>query len=169
MRKVVQLDILLAIILIFFSVALFCFVIPAQINEPSYIKSKYLSPAFIPRLFTICLGLVALILLAQSVPQLKHKQQKTPQFEQKTAHGSNAKKKRYLALFLWGVCCLFVYSIELFGILIPSILFLGALISYFGEKRWVLNLSIMILIPTFLYLFFHVIVNVQFPEGILLT
>jgi hypothetical protein len=169
MRKVVQLDILLAIILIFFSVALFYFVIPSQINEPSYINSKYLSPAFIPRLFSICLGCVALLLLAQSVAQLKDKQQKKAQFEQKTDLVSKTRKKQYLAFFLWGSCCLFVYSVELLGILIPSILFLGALLSYFGEKRWILNLSIMILIPTFLYLFFHVIVNVQFPEGILLT
>jgi hypothetical protein len=168
MRKVVQLDILLAIILIFFSVVLVSFIIPAQINEPSYIKSKYLSPAFIPRLFSICLGCVALVLLAQSAAHLKNKQQK-PQAEQKTALDSSVKKSRYLAVGLWGFCCLFVYSVELLGILIPSILFLGALISYFGEKRWVLNLSIMILVPTLLYLFFHLIVNVQFPKGILLT
>jgi len=60
-----------------------------------------------------------------------------------------------------------VLSLEFFGILIPSILFLGALMFYFGQKRWFLIIIIMILVPLFLYLFLHGIANVQFPTGIL--
>lgn len=168
MNKEIKLDIVLTVVLIAFSVALLGFLIPAQINEPGYIKSKYLSPAFAPRLFSICLGGIALILLAQSVARLKKKPAKSEvESDEKTAPASNAGKGRSLAVFLWISCCLFVLTVEFFGILIPSVLFLGALMFYFGQKRWSLILSIMILVPLFLYLFLHNIANVQFPAGIL--
>ena len=168
MNKEIKMDIVLVVALIAISVALLGILIPHQINVPGYIKSKYLSPAFIPQLFSICLGGIALILLAQTVARLKKKPAEGAlQSDEKLTHVSTAKKGQILAFLLWGACCLFVLSLEFFGMLIPSILFLGALMFYFGQKRWFLIIIIMILVPLFLYLFLHGIANVQFPTGIL--
>jgi hypothetical protein len=168
MDKEIKTNLVLALMLIFFSVALLFFVIPSQINEPSYIKSKYLSPAFVPRVFTIYLGLMALVLFFRSVSHLKKS-------SSKKAVRSAGKKNppavewwgQWIAAFIWISCCLFILAVEFFGILIPSILFLGALMVCFGQKKWLLVLSVMILVPLLLYLFLHDIANVQFPQGIL--
>ena len=168
MNKDIKLDIVLTIAVVAFSVVLIGFLIPAQINEPGYIKSKYLSPAFVPRLFSIFLGAVALILLGQSVARLKKRPAKSEaRSGGKAPPAANARRGAILAALLWVSCCLFVLSVEFFGVLIPSILYLGGLMFYFGQKRWFLVLSIMILVPLFLYLFLHNIANVQFPTGIL--
>ena len=74
-----------------------------------------------------------------------------------------------IAVLIWVSCCFFILAVELFGILIPSILFLGALMVFFGQKKWLLVLSIMILVPLLLYLFLHDIATVQFPKGILFS
>jgi len=168
MNKEIKLDIMLTVAVIAISAVLLGFLIPSQINEPGYIKSKYLSPAFAPRLFSISLGGIALILLAQSVARLKNPPTKSDvQPGKKVPPSSDTRRGQILAVLLWISCCLFVFSVELFGILIPSILFLGALMFYFGQKKWYLILSIMTLVPLFLYLFLHYIANVQFPTGIL--
>jgi hypothetical protein len=168
MNKEIKLDIILTIAVIAFAVLLVGFLIPTQINEPGYIKSKYLSPAFVPRLFSIFLGAVALILLGQSVARLKKLPGKREaRSDEKAIPAANARRGPILAALLWVSCCLFVLAVEFFGILVPSILFLGGLMFYFGQKRWLLILSIMILVPLSLYLFLHHIANVQFPAGIL--
>ena len=168
MNKEIKLDIVLTIAVVAFAVVLLGVLIPAQINEPGYIKSKYLSPAFAPRLFSIFLGVIGLALFVQSVARLKKLPSKSEtQSEEKATPASNVRRGRILAPLLWVSCCLFVLAVEFFGILTPSILFLGGLMFYFGQKRWLLILGIMILVPLFLYLFLHHLANVQVPTGIL--
>jgi len=168
MNKEIKLDIVLTIAVFAIAVVLVAFLIPAQINEPGYIKSKYLSPAFAPRMFSIFLGVVALVLLAQSLVRLKKQPKESDaQTGEKAPPDANARRGPVLAVLLWVSCCLFVLTVELFGILGPSILYLGGVMFYFGQRRWPLILSIMILVPLILYLFLHNIANVQFPAGIL--
>jgi len=168
MNKEIKLDIILTIAVIAFAVLLVGFLIPAQINEPGYIKSKYLSPAFVPRVFSIFLGAVALILLGQSVARLKKLPGKSEaRSDEQETPAANARRGAILAVLLWASLCLFMLAVQFFGILVPSILFLGGLMFYFGQKRWLLILSIMILVPVILYLFLHNVANVQFPTGIL--
>jgi hypothetical protein len=168
MNKEIKLDIVLTIAVVAFAVVLVGLLIPAQISEPGYIKSKYLSPAFAPRLFSIFLGVIGLALFVQSVARLKKRPAKREaRSDGKAPPAANARRGPILAALLWVSCCLFVLAVEFFGILIPSILFLGGLMFYFGQKKWFLILGIMILVPLFLYLFLHNIANVQFPTGIL--
>ncbi len=172
MDKEIKSNIVLAVVLIFFSVVLLIFVIPSQINEPSYIKSKYLSPAFVPRVFTVYLGLTALVLFFRSVLKLRKSSSKKKREIQpagKAALTAAGWREQWIAVCIWISCCFFILAVEFFGILIPSILFLGALMVSFGQKKWLLVLSIMILVPILLYLFLHNIAKVQFPPGILFS
>ena len=170
MDKEIKSNLVLAIVLIFFSVVLLFVVIPSQINEPSYIKSKYLSPAFVPRVFTVYLGLMAFVLFFRSISHLKiSSSRKAVQSVGKETPTAAGRREQWIAVFIWISCCFFILAIEFFGILIPSILFLGALMVFFGQKKWFLVLSIMILVPLLLYLFLHDIAKVQFPKGILFS
>ncbi len=71
MDKEIKSDIVLTFVLLFFSVVILFIIIPSQINEPGYIKSTYLSPAFVPRVFTIFIGFMALLLFFRSITRLK--------------------------------------------------------------------------------------------------
>ena len=68
MDEEIKSDIVLTFVLLFFSVVILFIIIPSQINEPGYIKSTYLSPAFVPRVFTVFLGFMALLLFFRSIP-----------------------------------------------------------------------------------------------------
>ena len=46
-------------------------------------------------------------------------------------------------------------------------LLLGILMYFFGQKRRAVIVSILIIVPLILYLFFHGLANVSFPKGIL--
>ena len=170
MDKEIKSDIVLTFVLLFFSVVILFIIIPSQINEPGYIKSTYLSPAFVPRVFTVFIGFMALLLFFRSITRLKKSSSKKDMhpagIETLTAEGRRGHR---IAVLIWVSCCFFILAVELFGILIPSILFLGALMVFFGQKKWLLVLSIMILVPLLLYLFLHDIANVQFPKGILFS
>ena len=78
-----------------------------------------------------------------------------------------AVKEQFLVLNIWLVCVLYIFSIYLVGIIIPSALLLGILMFFFGQKRWTIIVSILIIVPLMLYLFFHELANVSFPPGIL--
>jgi hypothetical protein len=67
------------------------------------------------------------------------------------------------------ICFVFALSIKYFGMVIPSILFLGSMMSYFGQRKSVLVLIIMLLVPLILYFFFHDLANVVLPKGTLFS
>ena len=167
MDKEIKSNIVLTVVLLFFSGVILFVIIPSQINEPNYIKSKYLSPAFVPRVFTAYLGFMALLLLLRAIARLKKSSSKKAfQSAGNETLTEEGRRGQGIAVLIWVSCCLFVLAIEFFGFLIPSILFLGALMVFFGQKKWLLVLSIMVLVPLLLYLFLHDIAQVQFPKGI---
>ena len=167
MDKEIKSNIVLTVVLLFLSVVILFVIIPSQINEPNYIKSKYLSPAFVPRVFTAYIGFMALLLLFRSIARLKKSSSnKAIQSDEKENLPEEGRQGQGIAVLIWVSCCFFVLAVEFFGFLIPSILFLGALMVFFGQKKWLLVLSIMVLVPLLLYLFLHDIAQVQFPKGI---
>ena len=79
-------DIVPAILLIVFSIILYWIIIPGQIHIPSQVKSAFLSPAFAPRVFTLFLGLMALVLLLMTLVRLRPGSP-TPSIERLNKHG----------------------------------------------------------------------------------
>jgi hypothetical protein len=159
-------DIVPAVLLIVFSIILYWIIIPGQIHIPSQVKSAFLSPAFAPRVFTLFLGLMALVLLLMTFVHLRPGSP-TPSIERVNKQGILREEGVVVTILI--ICFVFALSIKYFGMVIPSILFLGSMMSYFGQRKSVLVLIIMLLVPLILYFFFHDLANVVLPKGTLFS
>jgi asparagine N-glycosylation enzyme membrane subunit Stt3 len=168
MNKNRKSDIIFAIVLLGLVAVLYWQIIPDQISVPAMIKSPYLSPAFSPRVFTLYLGVMAVILLLTALAEQKRNGPgKDPGPDEKKAMLNKAVREQLLVFAIWLVCVFYIGSIYIVGIIIPSALLLGVLMFFFGQKRWTIIVSILIVVPLLLYLFFHGLANVSFPKGIL--
>ena len=170
MNKNRKSDIVFAIVLLGLVAVLYWQIIPDQISVPAMIKSPYLSPAFSPRAFTLYLGVMAIILLLTALAEQKRNgsgKNLGSGSDEKKVILKKAVKEQLLVFAIWLVCALYIGFIYIAGIIIPSALLLGVLMYFFGQKRWTIILSILIVVPLLLYLFFHGLANVSFPKGIL--
>ena len=169
MRKDSKSDIFLAIALLGIVALIYWVIIPTQISVPATIQSTYLSPAFSPRVFSLYLGVMAAVLLVISI--IDWRKSTSTAAQQHTGDSGmkvkSAVKEQLLVFGIWVVCVIYICSIYFVGIIIPSALLLGVLMVFFGQKRPVVVVSILIVAPLILYLFFHDLANVSFPQGIL--
>jgi putative tricarboxylic transport membrane protein len=159
-------DIVPAVILIVSSIVLYWIIIPNQIHVPSQVKSAFLSPAFAPKAFTLFLGCMALVLLLFALVRLRL------DFTIASIKRLNMKgilREEGVVFAIVIICFVFVVSIEYLGMVIPSIFFLGIMMSYFGQRKWGLILIIMLLVPLILYFFFHDLAKVVLPKGSLFS
>lgn len=166
MGKTHKSDIAPAIILIVSSIVLYWIIIPNQIHTPSQVKSAFLSPAFAPKVFTLFLGLMALVLLLLVLIRLRTGPP-TPGVER--INMKDILREEGVVIIILIICFVFALSIEYFGMVIPSICFLGIMMSYFGQRKWGLVLIIMLLVPLILYFFFHDLAKVVLPKGSLFS
>ena len=168
MKKDFKSDIVFSIVLLGIVAVLYWQIIPTQISVPSMIKSPYLSPAFSPRVFTLYLGVMAVILLLTSLTgRGQTKPEEGRGSDEKMMALKKTVKEQLLVFGIWLICVLYIGSIYIAGIIIPSALLLGVLMYFFGQKRRAVIISILIIVPLSLYLFFHGLANVSFPKGIL--
>lgn len=169
MDKEIKSDIVLSVVLCCISLVILWVLIPGQISVPPSLRGKYLSPAFAPRAFTIFLLVMGIGLLIQSAAKAKSRALKTQtaMTEEVPGKPERAFKKHGISAAIWISFCIFLSIVHLIGILIPSILFLGILMVYFGQRRWGVVATVMILIPVVLYLFFHELAKINFPIGLL--
>lgn len=159
-------DIVPAILLIVSSIILYWIIIPGQIHIPSQVTSAFLSPAFAPKVFTLFLGLMGLVLLLITLVRSRTGSP-TPSIERVNKKG--ILREEGVVVIILIICFVFALSIKYFGMVFPSILFLGIMMSYFGQRKWVLVLTIMLLGPLILYFFFHDLAKVVLPKGTLFS
>jgi len=170
MGKVRKSDLIPAIFFILFSIVLYWIIIPDQIHIPSQVQSEFLSPAFAPKVFAFFLGLVAFILLLNSIVRIRRytlNASMKPGIEH--VEKKSLLREEGLVAAILIICCIFAVSIEYFGMVIPSIFFLGIMMAYFGQRKWILVLVIMLLVPLILYFFFHDLARVVLPKGSLFS
>jgi len=134
-------------------------IIPSQIQElRRYDASTGLSPAVFPKLSVFLIaGLSAIIILSS----LRSKDVAPREDRPALNMGSRA---RVITTFI--ILLAYVYLIGIVGYLVITPLALGLLMWYFGERRWLLILSLVILTTTGLFCFFRYIMYIILPEGI---
>jgi hypothetical protein len=169
LKREISSDIILSIALVVFSLIVLWVLIPGQISVPSSLRGKFLSPAFSPRIFTGFILAMAATLLIKSLLRLRGRPVKAGSTDRVMEAGEpeNRMRKHGIPFLIWLSCCLFLMTVHLFGFIFPSIFFLGALMVYFGQRRWVTVVSVMVLTPLILYIIFHGLAKINFPAGIL--
>ena len=147
--------------LFFVGVSLFnhFYVIPNQIFVPQQASFPGLSPAFYPKILTILLGFLGIVLAVQSLRSSYMKEERSEQVIGITAFS------RYISVI--ALSALYVYFIDLAGWLSTTIVILFVLMRLYGSKRWFLIFTLSIIVPLILFLFFEKIALVRLPRGFL--
>ncbi|NIS71429.1 MAG: hypothetical protein GTO12_21580, partial [Proteobacteria bacterium] len=145
-------------VLLIFSVVVYL-IIPIEIQAlMRYDASMGLSPAVFPKfsVFLIAGFSVVLILSGlRSKDVIFKEDRRTPRLGNRT---------RVITAF--AILVAYVYLLGIIGYLLLTPLALAFLMWYFGERRWFVILSVVILTTTGLFYFFRYIMYIILPEGI---
>ncbi len=133
-------------------------IIPTQIQElRRYDASMGLSPAVFPKLAVFLIAGLSLILVLFGLRFRNGEPQD---------HRALKWEAAVRRIITFGILIAYVFLIDLFGYLVITPLTLAFLMWFFGEKRWLLILTIAILITVGLFAFFRYFMYIILPEGI---
>ncbi len=151
-------DVVAGGVLLGFSVGVYL-IIPIEIQElMRYDASMGLSPAVFPKLSVFLIAVFSAILILFG---LRSKGIALGEDRQEPRMGSRA---RVITTFI--IILVYVYLIGILGYLVITPLALITLMWYFGERRWLLILSLAILTTAALFYFFRYVMYIILPEGI---
>jgi len=132
--------------------------IPYGIQEPKKVKFAALSPSYYPRLVGYCLFAFGLILLA------------TRWLSKKVDSDSSSNlHPRWVLIFISIVATLAAYYIALepLGFVLASAIAVFILLLLAGERSIAALISIPLILPIALHLFFTKVANIPIPSGVL--
>jgi hypothetical protein len=141
-------------LLVFGSALLFA--IPYQVET---LESDTLTPAFIPTAVTWIIVVLAAVLLARGIAGRRRNE-----------GGDQPRPERWrqslgVMGMVAGAAVLYVLAIPVLGYLLASGLALGAFSYLFGHRKWWQILTLMIVTPPALFLFFRYTMLVLLPGG----
>lgn len=140
--------------------------IPYGVKVPQSIKVAALSPAFWPKIIAWAAVLTSIALILEATllkqPDSADDDDAVKDAEYKLATLPATLRMLVLIATLFG----FYFSLTTFGMVATSILLIGAMMLFFGEKKYVMVASLSIGIPILLYLFFRYVASVPIPLGI---
>ncbi|MEI4261562.1 tripartite tricarboxylate transporter TctB family protein [Roseovarius sp. D0-M9] len=136
------------------------FVIPGGVATPSSVKHLPLSPAFLPYLLTVAIGVFALIHLLEAIF--------APHIPAEDEAGSLDPHPKWRSRVLMLSALLLVYLLlpSHLGMLATSMLVTIVLLAIGGERRPVILFGVGITVPLLVYLFFAHVAQVPLPLGI---
>ena len=135
-------------------------IIPMEIQElMRYDASTGLSPSVFPKLSLFFIALFSALLILWG---LRSKEAIAREDGETLKMGSRTRVVTTLIIL-----AAYIYLISILGYLVATPLALGLLMWYFGERRWLLILSVAILATTGISVFFRHVMYIILPEGIL--
>lgn len=135
-------------------------IIPMEIQElMRYDASTGLSPSVFPKLSLFLIALFSALLILWG---LRSKEAIAREDGETLKMGSGTRVVITLIIL-----AAYIYLISILGYLVATPLALGLLMWYFGERRWLVILSVAILATTGISVFFRHVMYIILPEGIL--
>ena len=151
-------DVIVGGVLLVFCLVVYL-IIPIEIQElMRYDASTGLSPAVFPKLSVFLIAGISAVLILSG---LRSKDAAPRQDRRPLRIGNRA---RVITTFI--ILLAYVYLVGILGYLVITPVALALLMWYFGERRWLLILSLAILTTTGLFYFFRYIMYIILPEGI---
>ncbi|MGB7271541.1 MAG: tripartite tricarboxylate transporter TctB family protein [Albidovulum sp.] len=153
-----------AIVFFLLGVASVLFLIPKGVTVPSTVKIAALSPDFWPKVISFATIAASVFLLVEALtmeqPVLDEKEdEEASQYQLDTLPSLLRVLVLIVALFV------FYFSLATLGVVAASILLLGAMMLYFGERNYLLIAVLSFGVPILLYLFFRYVASVPIPLG----
>ena len=139
-------NIMVGILLLLLAVVTYFVVIPSQVYQ---MGDSGLSPRFFPQMTTIAIGVSSFFLILSNFKKLKKSNKEI------TFHFSLVDKRDLKVLVAVGALFMFIILFEKLGFLVASIATLIPLIRFFGEKRYLLNITVSVGVSAFVFYFFE--------------
>lgn len=146
-------DRLSGLIVLFSSLVLFFFIIPAGVETNAGCPAAGLSPAFMPKLIALIMGFLSFLMVIKSGTKESLSRQRMF-------------SRNMLVTVL--IFILYIILVPRLGYLVSSIIFLPVILVFFGTRSWVIILPLSIILPVLLYWFFSRVMFVMLPEGLLI-
>jgi hypothetical protein len=156
-----RLDILFGIAIIILSVVFIVWVIPMGVDVPASVKALPLSPAFLPYTLSSLFGLMGLVCLLQATLGYG-----IPKETSELTFVARRKWQSKFALILV-IFSAFYTLPEILGMLPVSIICMGILVFFGGERNLRRGILVSVIIPFGVWLFFTQIAQVPLPEGLI--
>ena len=152
-------------ILIVLACALIYFwLIPAQIR---YRGQAEIGPDFFPRLLVVCGGICGAIIAFQAAMKLKKAGKLTPKALLADPQARvNFKKYARHGIFL-GSAILYMVAMQYIGFPAASVIYLAALLLFFGHSKPLVSLALSAVYVAVVYLVFTYAFKISFPKGFL--
>jgi hypothetical protein len=158
-------DLAAALIFLILGAATVLILIPRGVTVPGTVEVAALSPDFWPRLIAFGCIAASLFLLVEAVTM-------APPEEADAEGGEDAEYQlatlpaALRTLVLIAALFAFYFSLTTLGVVAASVVLLGAMMLFFGERHYVLVGAISLGLPLILYFFFRYAASVPIPLGI---
>jgi len=152
MKLKFNVDAYIGIGLFILSLIMYFFILPSQIKILTY-GAYGLSPFVFPKIATLGIMFLSVVLVINSFWKLKEKQ-----------YSKMVPRSWVIMLFLIG----YLFLIDLIGFLVASSVFLFALMMYLNRKNWLKYILVIFFFILINYIFFEKILKVMLPRGRLL-
>ncbi len=129
--------------------------------------SLVLSPGFYPRLLSVVLALLSVLLMFETVKK-KPEQEDCPPVQKKALLKTKGGK---LFLLTLGMLIIYPFCLEYLGFAVAAFVFIFVMISALSEdfkKNIVVILIISLSITVIMYLVFKIFLHIPFPQGFLI-
>ena len=153
-----------ALFLILGVVAIFILV-PQGVKVPSSVKTAALSPDFWPRIIAMGAVVASLALLVEA-KTLKQPPALDEDEEDASEYTYPFGQAAARALILIGALFIFYASLRTIGVVAASIILIGVMMLFFGERKYWLVTILAVGVPIMLYIFFRYVARVPIPLGI---
>lgn len=131
--------------------------VPLWVYVPESVAGTTNSPAMMPKVYCVALGILGSIVAVRGLALLK------------TARGTpaiaNADWRRVVATL--ALCAVYLLGIESIGLPLASALALAGAMVLFGERRPIMIATTAVVLPLLLWAFFVKVANVPMPDPII--
>ena len=126
-------------------------------------KSSVINSRFFPKLLSILLILLSIIMSAENYFKRSAKDTDDTGSESDTRVENNGWMR---VIVLGGLCLLYFFLFEPLGFLVSSALFMFGFSLILKTRKWYVILSLSIVSPLLVYLLFNTLLGAPLPEGI---
>ena len=148
-------DVIAAVLCLMFGLVGYFVFIPMAVYVPEQFVGTGNSPAFLPKVMFILLGVLSALYLGQSLIVYKREAQQ----------GHVRTSDWLLAGGTALICIGFIIAIHIVGMTVGAGLTVAITIFYFGERRPLVIAGIAIILPLLLWYFFVKIAHILFPSS----
>lgn len=143
-------DVGVGLILLFLSLIFWYFIIPNEVRG--------ITASLLPRVYIACLGFLGILLIVRSRSRKQTK-------KQDISKPQNDRGRPARVIVIAVILIIYILLMDFLGYFISTLLALLSLMLYLGLRNWKVVLAASVTTVVFIYCFFKMGMNVQFPQG----